>query len=309
MTNETIFIVGAGAIGKALAVFLIRDGRNVVLLRGSVDNDPVHQQQITVITGDNETTAATVPVSSFANYTRLDGLVVLTNKSFGNERIAALLRARKVTGPLVLLQNGLGVEDAFINAGFSDVYRCVLFATCQPVAENVYRFKPVAPSAIGRISWGTDQSIMIVERLTTPSFLFTAEEMIRTVIWKKAIANSVFNSVCVLLDTDNGIFHRNAAASLIAEKVITECIAIAALEDVHLKKEEVLDSLLLISRRSDGQLISTLQDIRNGRLTEIDSLNLAIAQKAQALGRPELVTATQLLGELTKLKSTITLPA
>ncbi|HCZ36261.1 MAG TPA: ketopantoate reductase, partial [Cytophagales bacterium] len=39
MTNlNNIYIIGAGAIGKALAVFLNRAGKNVTLVRGSVND-------------------------------------------------------------------------------------------------------------------------------------------------------------------------------------------------------------------------------------------------------------------------------
>jgi len=125
------------------------------------------------------------------------------------------------------------------------------------------------------------------------------------VIWEKAIANSVFNSVCPLLEADNGIFHRNEAALAIARNIIAECVAIAALKGVALQAQNVENTLLRISRLSDGQLISTLQDIRNGRPTEIDTLNGAIAGMADQLGRSDMVSGTRLLGELTKIKADI----
>jgi len=64
----------------------------------------------------------------------------------------------------------------------------------------------------------------------------------------------------------------------------------------------VMDNLLLISRASDGQLISTLQDIRNHRPTEIATLNLAIAGMAST---EQAVIQTRLLGQLILLKSQI----
>ena len=36
--EERIFIIGAGAVGKALAVFLKLEGRSVCIIRGSMDN-------------------------------------------------------------------------------------------------------------------------------------------------------------------------------------------------------------------------------------------------------------------------------
>jgi 2-dehydropantoate 2-reductase len=125
------------------------------------------------------------------------------------------------------------------------------------------------------------------------------------VIWKKAINNSVFNSVCPLLNVDNGIFHRNTQALAIAREVIAECVLIAREASVLLEPDEVIANLLAISRASDGQLISTLQDINRRRPTEIDTLNFAIVSIAEKFGKAHLVERTRLLGELVRLKSDI----
>ena len=87
--------------------------------------------------------------------------------------------------------------------------------------------------------------------------------------------------------------------------MIEECISICTEKRIQLSADEVVESLLLISKFSDGQLISTLQDIRNGRKTEIETLNFAIVNMAKALNKENAVRETRLLGELTKLKSEI----
>jgi 2-dehydropantoate 2-reductase len=54
-------------------------------------------------------------------------------------------------------------------------------------------------------------------------------------------------------------------------------------------------------------LISTLQDIKMRRRTEIETLNFSIVNIARQLNKESWVTETKLLGELTKLKSDLTL--
>ena len=147
----------------------------------------------------------------------------------------------------------------------------------------------------------------IVEQLDSSNFPFKAEPNIQTVIWKKAIANSVFNSICPLLEVDNGIFHRDKDALEMAKRVIIECISISRETGISLSAHEVVESLLLISKSSDGQLISTLQDIRNGRKTEIETLNFEIVKIATKLGKEDLVKETKLLGELVRMKSEISI--
>lgn len=303
MSNQTIYIIGTGAIGKALAVFLKLDNRNVILIRGSVDDKSVENEKFQVELSDTTVLEASIEVSTLSHFSELDGIVVLANKSFGNDNLSQAIKSKINGSPLVVLQNGLGVEQPFIDNEFPQIYRCVLFATSQTISQRTLRFKPVSASPIGTIRGNDTNLNNIVLQLDSPNFHFKAVTDIQPLIWKKAIANSVFNSVCPLLEIDNGIFHRNKTALAIAKRVIQECVGIAKEIGISLSVAEVMDSLLMISKSSDGQLISTLQDIKNKRKTEIETLNFSIVNIAKKLNREAMVTETKLLGELTKLKS------
>jgi len=302
--GKQIYIIGAGAIGKALAVFLNLTQKNVTLLRGSVNDGTRTNQNISVAL-DDQTLQAQIEISSLSNFKELDGIVILTSKSFGNENLASSLKGKTGKSPVILLQNGLGVEQPFIDCNFPEIYRCVLFVTSQVMEGGNVRFKPVADCPIGAVKGSAIMLNELVTTLNTSWFGFTAEPNIQPVIWKKVIVNTVFNSVCPLLDADNGIFQRDAMALELAQRVITECLLIASEKGIVLGKEEVLESLLRISRLSDGQLISTLQDIHSGRRTEIGTLNGAIVAFARNLNMAHLVPETRLLWELTELKEKI----
>jgi 2-dehydropantoate 2-reductase len=301
--KDLIYIIGYGAVGKALAVSLKLSGRNVIILRGRTDESPGGIENIQVAMPDQPLLEAGIEISTLNKFNQLDGIIVLTNKSYGNGQLAESLKNKTGNSPIVLLQNGLGVEQVFIRNGFPEIYRCVLFITSQVMSSNKVSYKPVAVSPIGSVSSKSTNLNEVVEALNSPFFPFKAEYNIEPIIWKKAIVNSVFNSVCPLLNIDNGIFQRDPAALGIAKRIIKECVGIARAKGVTLTEQEVTESLLLISKLSDGQLISTLQDINNKRRTEIDTLNFAIAEIAKELNMEHSVTETSLLGELTRLKS------
>lgn len=304
--NKTkIYIVGAGAIGKALAVVLKIANRNVVLLRASITGVEEHEENISLLLNDTSEISATIPVASLDYFSELKGIIVLTNKSYGNKQITTLLKDKTGDSPIIILQNGLGIEDIFIQTHFPKIYRCVLFATSQLTESNTLIFKPVSLSQVGVIKGDKQELIETVKNITTEIFPFQAVEDIQKTIWKKAIINCVFNSVCPLIEVDNGIFQRDSAVLALARRIIDECIQIANAYAIDLSSQEVLESLLMISRLSDGQLISSYQDILNKRTTEIETLNFAIVKMAEAIGKAHLVKETQLLGELTKLKSDI----
>lgn len=300
---QQVYIIGAGAVGKVLAVSLALNNRKVTMLRGSIDHQESYTEKIEVVTAQHGTMEANIEVGMLSHYTVLDGLIVLTNKSFGNEGLAQALKGKTGNSPIVLLQNGLGVEQVFVDQGFPQVYRCVLFMTSQVLSGSRISFKPVAVSPVGLIKGEDNQLNHIVAQLNSPQFGFRAENNIQPIIWKKAIANSVFNSICPLLNTDNGIFHRHEAVLAMAKRVIKECVGIAQAQGLAITEEEVTETVLMISRLSDGQLISTLQDINHKRPTEIETLNFAIVQIAKSLQLENTVTETRLLGELTKLRS------
>lgn len=298
-----IYIIGAGAVGKALAVCLQQQGKDVELVRGHVEDGVPEKQKITLQFKDGTEIQEDIQVSTLKDHHQLDGLVVLTNKSFGNETLSKKLEEKAKNSPIVLLQNGLGVEQPFLQKGFAEVYRCVLFVTCQHTAPNTISYKPVAESPIGTISQNTSDLKTVVDNLDTPNFRFVEETDIQRIIWKKAIANCVFNSICPLLEVDNGIFHRNEEVMSMAKRVVAECALIANKKGIDLGVYELEDQVLKISRMSDGQFISTLQDINNKRETEIDTLNFEIFRMAQSMNLSSHVQETRLLGELVKWKS------
>lgn len=298
-----ISIIGSGAIGKALAVCLARAGKKVRLLRARPSGQPASPENIELITAAEERMEASIETGDLHEQARLEGVVVLCTKSFGNEALAEALRPRLGNAALVILQNGLGVEDAFIERAFLAVYRCVLFATSQNLGPASVRFKPVTASPIGVVCGPGEDLEEIVGSLHTPAFPFKAEADIQPVIWKKAIINCAFNSICPLLEVDNGIFHRHAGILALAERALAEGRAVAAANGIELTLDDLRTTLLAISRASDGQLISTLQDIRNRRPTEIDTLNFALVERAKRQNKEHLVPEIWLLGELVQLKS------
>jgi 2-dehydropantoate 2-reductase len=302
--SEKICILGAGAIGMALAVNLLRNGRSVAAVRTSNSNYAWETIQVSVECDQSLTIEAPLEMVSLSKLDRLGaGTIVITAKATANRFLASELRDKKSSGPIVIMQNGIGVESPFINAGFPDIYRCVLYATSQEQQQNFFRFRSVAASPIGTLIGDTQKLSHLVTQLSTPKFQFRVEERIKEEIWKKAIMNAVFNSVCPLLEVDNGIFCRDKMVAEIALGIIEETVEVTKRIGLNLETKGLMEQLLMISKRSDGQLISTLQDLKNGNETEIDFLNLEIARIAGEMTPKIAVGKTKILGELIAIKS------
>lgn len=299
--NETIFILGAGAVGFPLAAYLTNAGRKVVAIRTRKQNVPRSTVTVTVRQGANQVSAP-IETISLSNLDRLDGTIVIATKSYTNQAIAQQLKDRGATGPIVIMQNGVGVERPFVDAQLFPVFRCILYITSQTVSEYDFTFSMITPSPMGAAHGDDSLLAEAVGLLSTPEFPFRYEANIQREAWKKTIINAVFNSICPLLEVDNGIFARDGATADLAREVVRECVTLTDRLNMRLSESELMEQIMRISKGS-RQLISTLQDIRAGRQTEIDSLNLEIARVA-ALTQPRVaLPRVELLGKLILIKS------
>ena len=300
--RETIYILGSGAIGFPLAAYLTHSNRRVIAVRTSRSDVPAGHVLITLHSG-TETLRCAVETISLDQLTQIHGIIVIASKAHANAVIAKHLVAKAATGPICILQNGLGVETPFLHAGFNAIYRCVLYFTSQARAEDTFTVRPVTASPLGVIRGSPSELERCVATLSSPEFPFRSEPQIEREVWKKAIANAVFNSICPLLEVDNGIFLRDPAIQALARELVGECVSLTERLDLGLTADELMAQILRISQASDGQLISTLQDLRSGRTTEIDVLNLEMARIAAALEPPLKLPQIELLGKLIALKS------
>jgi 2-dehydropantoate 2-reductase len=288
-----------------LAALLAAGGASVVAVRTSRKGIGPSVVEPAVELSDGQSVQARVETVSLSELKTIDdGIVALTAKATANAAIAQQLKRLCPSLPLVLMQNGIHVERAFLDAGFTNLYRCVLYATGQPAPGGEgYRFREVAESPIGAVNGDPETARSLAAQLTTPGFRFRYEADIERQVWKKAIVNAAFNSICPLANVDNGVFHRDLALAAIAETILAEAGEVAARLGITFAPGELMEQLLLISRRADGQLISTLQDINHGKETEIEFLNLEIARVGASLTPPVSTPVTRTLGELIAARS------
>ena len=118
--SEKIYILGAGAIGMALAVNLVRNGRSIAAVRTSNSNYSWETVQVSVECDESLTMEVPLEMVSLSKLDSVGaGTIVITAKATANRFLASKLRDKKSSGPIVIMQNGIGVESPFIDAGIS----------------------------------------------------------------------------------------------------------------------------------------------------------------------------------------------
>ena len=268
----------------ALAVHLALHGRKVTVARTGRDDVDRQTVAVTINGGQGRVFQSPIETVSLARLSEMAGTVVVASKAYANRAIASTLSRMAIAAPVVILQNGLGVEKPFLDLDALHLYRCVLYVAGQASEGQHYSFAPITASPVGVVRGNDGELALLVDRLNTAEFPFRTQGNIQQEVWKKAIVNAVFNSICPLLEIDNGIFVRDEKAARLAREVVVECLAVMQSAGHSASADEIMQQVLTISKRSDGQLISTLQDIHAGRATEIDYLNLEIALSSTVIG-------------------------
>jgi len=297
-----IYVIGGGAIGLPLAAFLKIKGEDVTVVRTSLSGVIERKISVTVQFPDDNIEES-INSMSLDGLKDTKGLYVVTAKAFMNSVISSHFIENDVKGPVVLMQNGLGVEDDFSNQFFDDVFRVVLYFTSEKLDEYVFSARIVSNSPLGSVKsegWNAEK---IIEHLNNKYLKLSLSQEIQKEVWRKATLNVAFNSICPLSYSDNGIFIRDKRARDIAEMIIDECIRAAQFKGVSLDKSDLMDRLEKISTASNGTLISTLQDINNNNRTEMDYLNHFVAKTLRENGVSSSSLIVETLGWLVDILS------
>jgi 2-dehydropantoate 2-reductase len=116
----------------------------------------------------------------------------------------------------------------------------------------------------------------------------------RAAIWTKVAFNCVMNSLCAIGSIPVSALAQYDGFDALAGSVLDEIVVVAAAEGVPVDAAAVLALMKaqFSPSASGDHLASTLQDLMNGRPTEIAHLNGAVAARAAAAGIPAPVNAT-----------------
>ncbi len=108
-------------------------------------------------------------------------------------------------------------------------------------------------------------------------------DMIRG-MWYKFMCNIGENLTCALLGIPFGAFHTSEHANAIRRRAMREVIAIANRLGIDLGQKDVELQEETIKKLQAGNKPSTLQDLENGKLTEVDMFAGKVVKLGEELG-------------------------
>jgi 2-dehydropantoate 2-reductase len=286
-----VVVFGAGAIGSLLGAYLDRAGHSVLLV-GRPEHVAAVRANGLRITGQVEGTFRVDAAVDLRPGPAPDAVLV-TVKTFDLEgALTAIGRVVRPGTPILLPQNGLGVED---------VARRALAAAGWPEPEaalvRAVNSVPATWLGPGEVRAAGDGELVLPERRGPAAeavgrfdqLLRGAGIRVRTTAditretWRKAVLNAAVNPVTALHGIRNGALLESPYREE-ADRLLLEAATTARAAGIHLSDADARADLERVVRATAENRSSMLQDVERGGPTEIDAISGELLRVARSHG-------------------------
>lgn len=300
-----ICIIGAGAIGGAIAVYLARAGHDVSVVARGAHLAAIRTHGLALVKGDERMTAPIAAAEDPGAFGAQDA-VFITLKAHD---IAAMLpRLAPLIGPetvVVPAINGLpwwyfhraggrfdgsaidcidpgGAMLRVLDSG--RIIGCVvILAADMPEPGVVRQTSPAASFTLGEPDGGSHARTAALARVMTEAGMkIEVVADIRSAIWMKLLGNLCFNPVGALARARiDQIFERPGLVDLI-RTLMAEAMAVGAAYGIEFPI--TVEQRLAVARKLGAFKSSMLQDVERGRPIEVEAILGAAVELARRVG-------------------------
>ncbi len=287
-----IVIVGGGAIGRLFGAFLLKGGHEVTLVDINQNVVCVLQEQGIGLMekGEGDPDVITsVPVKALSNGSQVDAcdLVIILVKS-----TATLAAIKSVThlvtdeSPVLCMQTGLGNLELIESVvPGKNILLGLTYMSGTSLGEAKVRPGMVGKTYIGELNGNfTPRLEKICKTFIECGIKTQMADRIIGRLWSKVIVYSAINPVSSIVKVPNGMLTSKMESVTLMKRLIDEGMKVAEACSVDLVHSDLYELLFDVCRKSANSLSSMLQDILNGRTTEIDAQNAAICRYAEEQG-------------------------
>ncbi len=283
-----IAVLGAGAMGCLYGAALHRGGAQVTL----VDTNPQHlaalQDRGLELERRQGTEILPIPACRPEELRGPLDLVLVFTKTFVTD--AALAGIAHAIGPetrLLSLQNGLG-NDERLAAHVPEDRVLVGVSSLPSDLVGPGRVRSHGEGGTKLYPAFTDGDRAFAEKvaalLTRGELPATADPAIHEAVWSKAIFNATMNPLCALTLRTPGFLGAHEESRAMIGQAVDEGVAAAHANGVMVDRQAIHDLTHVSITDHATHEASMLQDVKAGRRTEVDGINGAIVQAAQAKG-------------------------
>jgi 2-dehydropantoate 2-reductase len=283
-------IIGAGAMGSALAAFMHGAGKDVTLLTRGDNLAAIRANGVTVKTAHGEELTEPVAAKSEADYSDVPDVVLVCVKSYSLDSVFPLLDKVCTPDTIVLsVINGLNVGDR-IEAGMAEPARImegVAYVAVQLVAPGVvkqkmdlFRFVLGARNGHDAIPEGADIQGDLQDAGLDVEL---SANMLQSAL-RKFVRVSALSAAQVYYDTNAGGVRENPEAMQYLLDLGTELVDIAAAAGIPLVDDAVAELESAVRGVDPAYTTSLMVDYEAGRKAEVESQFFDVYDLGRSLG-------------------------
>jgi 2-dehydropantoate 2-reductase len=274
-----IAVMGAGAVGCYYGAMLARAGHRVTMI-GRAQHIEAMKKNGLMLETSSFSEALPVEATIEATGVKDAELVLFCVKSDdttrAGEEIAPYLDPQAA---LICLQNG--VDNAVRLEGVlgRPVTPAAVYVAVEMAGAGHVRHHGRGDLILGQ----SQSSAELASLLTAVGVPTEVSDNVIGELWAKLIVNCAYNAISAIAQLPYGRMTKVAGVRDVMRDVVTECVAVAAQQNVRLP-ENVAETVLGLAELMPNQFSSTAQDLARGRRSEIGHLNGYVVRTGQACG-------------------------
>ena len=299
MSDASILVVGGGAIGGITAAKLAQGdvGRVVVL---DTNEEHVARLRDPGLIIEEEGGESTVPLEAVTSADELDGdfdfALIAVKSPFHRAALEPLAATGKVES-FVSLGNGL-IQDRMAEiVGADRLLSCIVEWGGNNLGPGRVVRDTTAPMVVGELDGSERDRTRLLARCLESGFEVRLTRNLRGQIWSKLLVNSTFTGLSAVSGLRYGGVAEHPDGREAAYAIWTEGVTVGEAEGLMLetvyhdveprslveRDDAALDRLMAIAGNTKP---SMLQDLEQGRATEVDVVNGGVAERGRAHSIP-----------------------
>jgi 2-dehydropantoate 2-reductase len=301
---DSFVVVGPGAMGILFAHALHRAGRRTLLFDHRPERAAFLNRRGIRVRIQGRTRTARVPVVTPCEVAGAPGvsLVLFCVKAYATAAAAALVQALVGERALVAtLQNGIGNAETLAEAFGAE--RVLVGTTSEGatlMAQGVVVHAGSGTTHVGSMTEArSTDALRLCEVLRGAGFRAEYVADWESAVWTKAVINASINPLTALLHVPNGRLAEWESTRSVVEVLAEEGRQIARARGIAVP-DGVAQQAVEVCRATANNRSSMLQDVEQGRRTELEYLNGVLLREAERLGVP--VPAMRVVTELARAR-------
>lgn len=283
-----VVVIGGGSVGLLWTARLRQEGMDVLLLTRTPEQaEWLRESGLTLITRDNREMSVTVDARVMVPSLPEADLYLLCVKQVALPHLLPSFRSLPSHARVVCMQNGMGQDELLQEAVKAEqIFLAVNTEGARRLSPTSVKHTGEGTLSVGPAVGQSEEDPLVaqwVEKLRSAGWPVFYQKEIRPLLWRKLVANALINPLTALLEIPNGVLAERKELQPLMRQLFEEAVLIAEAEGIKMD-EETWQEIFSICRNTSTNLSSMLQDLLNGKSTEIESINGYLVRKGKRHG-------------------------